>query len=506
MALRLISKVFERHRGINDLSEIKRIEDDHLFTCENWRFLPAAEGRVQLEMRTGYDEDTMNANLTGGTQIQGVNFTEYTGGEETIFAYNGKLYELAGTPTELATGLTDAMYDFTMLSDTLIMANGSDVMKKKTFGGAIANLGGTPPVAKYVHQWHNFVFTAGTSGTLNRLRWSDLGAPETWPAGNVQDMPFEITGISSLGDVLYVFGKNKFKTVTGFTTSTFVFGEGDDVGCISHYGIVSNGASLFWPAQDGIYALGNVGGTDAIVGGSSLTRLSTEKLRTFWDALNVSSIGQFHGIHDVKNHCVRWTVKRTAGTINDRELIFDYHERVLGFRTTTGINASCYTNGKDSNGNFQVSFGESQTDSNGGVIYKLDASKTDNDTTITATLETKAYDFDSPDIDKYFEGVKILAKGNDSESKLLVSFGVGDFPDYSNEKTITASKLAVYDTAIYDVDIYGEDTFRNYGVGINLLGKSLAVKMVSNENNKSIRVAGWTVQAQPFEPLPENQI
>ena len=54
MAIKLQSKTFENHRGLNDLSTIKRIEDGSLTDIINFNYVPVAEGRVHVRYFQGY--------------------------------------------------------------------------------------------------------------------------------------------------------------------------------------------------------------------------------------------------------------------------------------------------------------------------------------------------------------------------------------------------------------------------------------------------------------------
>lgn len=505
MAIKLQSKTFENHRGLNDLSTIKRIEDGSLTDIINFNYVPVAEGRVHVEMREGTSKDTMTTNLTGtATQVQGIFSADFTGGNEVIFAYGDRLLQLASTPTLLQSGVTDSMFNFELYRDKLIIANVSDNLKEKSGGSnTISDVAGSPPKFAYLHSWHNFLFGAGISANKNRLQGSDLADRATWPSGNIHDRPYgEITGIHSLRDTFFIFYENHIEALTGFASdfSNFQFSLFAHIGCISHYGIVSNGDSLFFPTRDGIYAIGGIASTDKIVGGVGLIKLDIKKIKTFWDTLDISTLGLIHGVHDAEFKRIRWSVRRSGVSVNDRELTFDYRGDVLGYAKTEGRSISSYTLGKNSTtGVWEVKYGDSRTDSNGGIIYKLSSSATDDDgTAIVGTLITKNYDFDAPDQDKRFMSVDILAKGNTSSVDTDMSYGVGNFPDFSNTKRFTTDNLITYDTALQydDGHTYAEDVFTNYRIGIRRRGKSLALKFVSETKGELIRIAGWTINYQ----------
>jgi len=369
-------------------------------------------------------------------------------------------------------------------------------------GGTVAAVSGTPtpPQAKYLHVWHNVLFAV--TNNSRTLHWSSINDRTDWPADQQQDFDHgEITGISSLKDTFYIFFKNKIMTLTGFdpdpgsTGFDFQFDEFADVGCISHHGIVSNGSTLFFPARDAIYAIGQLGATDAVVGGTSLVKLSDNKIRTKYAGLDLAR-DIIHGVHDAQNHKVRWCVRDSGDSINDEEIWFDYHDQVLGFGLTTGRNISCYALKKDTNAKYVVAYGDSRTDANGGIIYVFSASATDDDgTKIEGTLITKAYDFDLPESPKKFHSIEVLMKGNASETPLRVSYGVGEFPAFSNTKTITTKSLNLWGTFIWGTDTWSADEFNKYPIAVRKIGEAMNIKMVTDEADKGPEIAGWNINA-----------
>jgi hypothetical protein len=501
MALKKINKSFEKHVGINDqLQTLKQIEDDHLVKLTNFNYIPATQGRVQLKTREGTSKDTMSANITGtNTGIKGIHFSEFTTGTETIFVNNGVLYTLADPPEVLISGVSDVMNDFAYYENKVLIFNALDAPIEMNKGEAPTTLAGSPPTGGYVHVWKNHVFVANITGDESRIDWCLLGDKDTWPATNRINRPYgTITGISSLGDQFFIFFKNKIEVVTGYSTNSFIFDDFADKGCISHHGIVSNGSTLFFPSQDGIYAIGNLGSTDRTVGGSSLIKISPNKIANFWSGLDLSS-DLIHGIHDPDRYLIRWSVRREEESNNDRELVYNYHENVFGFAFHTGRTIGCYALGKTSSNNWDVKYGDSRSGSNGGIVYRLNTlADTDDGEIISGVAITKAYDFDMSYVDKKFNTVTFLMKGTDNNTPLKVSYGVGDFPGFTNTKTLITPSLPVWDTAKWDIDKWQEDTFKNYSVAMRRKGKSMVMKLVSDESGKGITIGSWRVEGLQY--------
>jgi len=75
--------------------------------------------------------------------------------------------------------------------EIFIITNYKDAIRKWTGAGAIADLGGTPPKAKYLNVYANFLmlgFTEESSTAYpRRVRWSAMGNGESHPAENYKD-------------------------------------------------------------------------------------------------------------------------------------------------------------------------------------------------------------------------------------------------------------------------------------------------------------------------------
>lgn len=84
------------------------------------------------------------------------------------------------------TGSADQQISSTILNDYFIFTNGKDVMKKFN-GTTVADLGGSPPIAKWVIAFRQRLVVCGTTeGGQDypfRVRWSSIGTIETWSGG-----------------------------------------------------------------------------------------------------------------------------------------------------------------------------------------------------------------------------------------------------------------------------------------------------------------------------------
>ena len=111
------------------------------------------------------------------------------------------------------TGSADERWSTVTLNDIFIMTNGQDVMK--TYNGAdVADLGGSPPIAKWVIAFQNRLLVCGTveGGTdyPQRIRWSSAGTLITWSGGtsgyiDVMDTVDWCTALTLLRDKCFLY-------------------------------------------------------------------------------------------------------------------------------------------------------------------------------------------------------------------------------------------------------------------------------------------------------------
>jgi len=94
----------------------------------------------------------------------------------------------------------------------LCIANGIDAIRKWTASGNTADLGGTPPVAKFIQEYKTYLVCANIAGgtdVAQRVQWCDTADPETWDSGNAGSTDLvedgeDITGLNVFGDYVAV--------------------------------------------------------------------------------------------------------------------------------------------------------------------------------------------------------------------------------------------------------------------------------------------------------------
>jgi hypothetical protein len=120
--------------------------------------------------------------------------------------------DLTGTTTDLH----DTAVPLLSSKRILCIANGIDAIRKWNASGNTADLGGTPPVAKFIQEYKSYLVCANIAGGTDvsqRVQWSDTADPENWSTGNSGSVDLiedgqDITGLNVFGDYVAVHKRN----------------------------------------------------------------------------------------------------------------------------------------------------------------------------------------------------------------------------------------------------------------------------------------------------------
>ena len=151
----------------------------------------------------------------------------------------------------------------------LCITNGVDNIRKWTASGNTSDLGGTPPVAKFIQEYKTYLVCANIRGGTDisqRVQWSDTANPENWSTGNSGEIDLvedggDITGLALFGD--YICVHKETSIYTGYLISSSAIFKFDrkatGVGTIANGSIqnLPSGEQIFL-AKDGIYLFNGV--------------------------------------------------------------------------------------------------------------------------------------------------------------------------------------------------------------------------------------------------------
>ncbi|WP_420137727.1 hypothetical protein [Sphingomonas sp.] len=171
-----------------------------------------------------------------------------------IYSYStsGYVSVAAGMTSTRSVGVQFCPYGPFMLA-----TNGTDPIKKfdPASPGAMTNLGGSPPTARYLGVVRGFVVAGYAGGNPLRIAWSDNGNPANWTAGGASeaglyDMPSggDITGVVG-GEYGLIFQERRILRMSYTADDTiWQFDEiVTDAGCIAPKSLASWGkVSFFW--------------------------------------------------------------------------------------------------------------------------------------------------------------------------------------------------------------------------------------------------------------------
>jgi hypothetical protein len=190
-------------------------------------------------------------------------------GAATLFAAtatNIYTYSTAGYAS-VASGLAgtrDIGVRFCPYGAYMLATNGVDPIKKfdPASPGAMTNLGGSPPTARFLGVVRGFVVAGYAGGSSLRIAWSDNGNPASWTADGASeagqyDMPAggDVTGVIG-GDYGLLFQENRILRMT-YTADDTIWQYDEivtDTGCAAPKSLASWGRTSFFWSNKGFMA------------------------------------------------------------------------------------------------------------------------------------------------------------------------------------------------------------------------------------------------------------
>lgn len=328
------------------------------------------------------------------------------------------------------------------------------------------------PRAKYVHiteddfgYWGNVLDDDGTPRP-NRIRQAIAGSPDACPGDYFVDLPYPVTGVSSVKGVRVAWTKKGTYRLEGTINergqgSIAAVAISDSVGCLGGYGIVATDQGLVFPGSDGFY----------ITNGYQVSKLSRDWRTTYLNLVRSDTTAQMiYGVLDKKKNRV-WFSTSSTGAENDSCYILDLNLTLNeNGPWTTASNRSYFAPSSIAVFNDQVVRG----DSRGYVFKHVDTVTSDPkvDTTKAVSLWniTSIFpDYRSPDNDfgsvmmrKYVPKIVVKARNQGNMSLQINSINDGG-------KNIAALAPIRYRGG----PTYGDPTLLSVGGGPTITGGGL---------------------------------
>lgn len=231
----------------------------------------------------------------------------------------------AGSYTTLS---ADDQWQFAQFNDFLIAVQQNVAPQRFTLASSLsfADLGGSPPQAKYVTVVASHVVLSGLLNLPKRIAWSARDDSTGWTAGtdgsDTQDFPDggEVRGVAG-GEFGVVFQENVIRRMTFIPGSDLIF-EFDRIstneGLRAPYSLIQAGPRIFFLGLNGF---------QVITAGSPPEPISMERWsRTFFADWDESELGLMIGAVDPTTTRVFWFYKSSSGTTGlfNKGIIYDW--------------------------------------------------------------------------------------------------------------------------------------------------------------------------------------
>lgn len=271
---------------------------------------------------------------------RGVFYARNNDGSITIFAGTStKLYKMSNTDftwSDVSKGSstysavpTGDQWQFAQFNNFVfaVQTNTVPQVYDLTSSTNFADLGGSPPQARYIAVVNRFLVLSGlTSSTPYRIQWSGLNATTTWTSGtnssDSQDLPD--------GGIPRTIGGGEYGLITqdqAIRRMVYVGGAVvfqiervvQDAGIYAPLSLVRGGDRLFYIATDGFKMIAP-GGYPQPIGKERVDR-------TFFAEVDSGSLQLILGASDPKTSRVYWSYRSASSSASglfDKILIYDY--------------------------------------------------------------------------------------------------------------------------------------------------------------------------------------
>lgn len=263
----------------------------------------------------------------------GASFRDAQGTTHVFGAEAAALAELAtdGTWTDLTrlsgayNSSTTTTWRFAQFGDLCLATNFDDEVQTFTMssGANFADLAGTPPRAKHITAFADFVVLGYTDTSTAEIRWCAINDPESWTKGtsqaDAQILPDGgiVQGFSS-GEVLYIFQQNRIRRMqyVGPPIIMDIQPITNGLGCIAPGSIADFGGGAAFLSNDGFYVLS----------GDSLQPIGANLVdQWFRDDMNSEYLYRMSSAADTHTKIIYWSYASTQAVAGVPDTILAYN-------------------------------------------------------------------------------------------------------------------------------------------------------------------------------------
>jgi hypothetical protein len=271
---------------------------------------------------------------------RGYFYARKSDGSITVFAATAtKLYQLSNTDftwSDVSKGAgsysavpSGDQWQFAQFNNFVfaVQINTTPQVFDLTSATAFADLGGSPPPARYIAVVNRFVVLSGL-GTSSpyRIQWSGLNATTTWTSGvnqsDFQDLPDGgiVRGVAG-GEFGVIMQDASVRRMTYAPGSPYVFQIdriAEDKGIFAPLSLVRAGDRLFFCGNDGFQTIAP-GGYPAPIGKERVDR-------TFFTDIDTGNLQLMIGAADPRGSRAYWAYKSLSGSAGlfDKILCYDW--------------------------------------------------------------------------------------------------------------------------------------------------------------------------------------
>lgn len=221
----------------------------------------------------------------------------------------------------------DGNWNFTQYSNQILATNFADTIQTYTMGSSsvFADLGGSPPTAKYITNILNYVVCAFTGGSPYTVQWSDQNAPTNWATGDARTVGLEAKSgpIKAIcgGEYGVIFRDQSIHRMN-FVGPPAIFSFQQvqtNRGLYANNAYAQFGEKIFYLAQDGFY----------IFDGNQSIPIGEQKVnKFFFSLLNTAFAYRIQSVVDIRNTLIITIFPDGSASngIPNRALIYNYTE------------------------------------------------------------------------------------------------------------------------------------------------------------------------------------
>jgi hypothetical protein len=454
--------------------------------------------------------------VPGTGKVLGVAVNEYL--NAGIFAWrenastNGYFYRWNGSGWTAITvdasvvdaGISKIRYaNLEWASNKMVFVDG--VNRAQVYNGttcSLINTGIAPTKPSLVSQFAGHLFLAGDSTRPYDVIFSaPLAESNFSPASGSGfiNVGFEVVQLASFRDVLYVFGKNQIKKITGNNVTNFVASDvTTNLGCVAPDSVVEVAGNLVFLTRDGFRP---VSGTDRIgdVELNSISPQIRDRITALVQEIVEGSISPDAFTAVTINEKVQFRLLNNTESIAG--ILGGWRQTMAGqgfeYSFLNDFQATCATSGY---------IGLEEVVLHGGTdgkVFEQEIGSNFNGRSILSVYQTPYYYMDDPTVRKHFYNIHLFTRAN---GNVNIAMGVRyNFEDASASTLnpvnypVTASGAAAYfNEAVYDTTAqYDGNPSPVIKTGISGSGFAISLRFVAFDTNPGHTLQGLVIEFTP---------